>query len=253
VALVPPAVVTVRSTVPAACAGDDAVIDVSLFTVNDAAAVAPKLTALAPVNPVPVIVTEVPPAGGPLFGETLVTVGAATNVNWSAALVALVPPIEVTVTSTVAAACAGDVALIDVSEFTVNDAAAVPPKLTADAPVNPVPVIVTEVPPAAGPLFGETLVTAGAATKVNWSPALVALVPPIDATVTSTVPAACAGDDAVIDVSLLTVKVVADEPPKLTAEAPAKPVPVIVTLVPPAVEPVFGLTLVTVGAFTKLN
>ena len=59
-------------------------IDVALFTVNDAAAVAPKLTAVAPVKPVPVIVTEVPPAVGPLVGLTLVTVGAARNVNWSA-------------------------------------------------------------------------------------------------------------------------------------------------------------------------
>jgi hypothetical protein len=57
----------------------------------------------------------------------------------------------------------------------------------------------------------------------------------------------------VIDVSLFTVNVVADEPPKLTADAPVNPVPVIVTEVPPAVEPVFGFTFVTVGAFTKLN
>ena len=33
-----------------------------------AAAVVPKLTAVAPVKPVPVMVTEVPPAVGPAFG-----------------------------------------------------------------------------------------------------------------------------------------------------------------------------------------
>ena len=38
---------------------------------------APNLTAVAPVKQVPVITTVVPPAGGPLFGLTPVTVGAA--------------------------------------------------------------------------------------------------------------------------------------------------------------------------------
>ncbi len=44
----------------------------------------------------------------------------------------------------------------------VNELAAVPPNLTAVTPVNPVPVIVTLVPPAVGPLAGEIEVTAGA-------------------------------------------------------------------------------------------
>jgi len=38
--------------------------------------------------------------------------------------------------------------------------------------------------------------------------------------------------------------------PNITAVAPLSFVPVIVTLVPPAVEPEFGLTLVTVGGVT---
>ena len=48
------------------------------------------------------MVTEVPPAAGPLLGVMLVMVGGAgtTYVNWSLALVALVPPEVVTVTST---------------------------------------------------------------------------------------------------------------------------------------------------------
>src|SRR5437868_3810554 len=131
------------STAPAVCAGEVAVIDVALFTVNDAAAVAPKFTAVAPVKPVPVIVTDVGTAVCPLVGLTLVTVGAARNVNWSAAPVALVPLGVVTVMSTVPAVWAGEVAVIDVALFTVKEAAAVAPKLTAVAPVNPVPVIVT--------------------------------------------------------------------------------------------------------------
>ena len=39
--------------------------------------------------------------------------------------------------------------------------AAMVPNVTVDALVNPVPVIVTAVPPVAGPLAGEMLVTVG--------------------------------------------------------------------------------------------
>jgi hypothetical protein len=39
----------------------------------------PNITAVAPVNPVPVTVTEVPPPKGPRAGEILVTVGAAAE------------------------------------------------------------------------------------------------------------------------------------------------------------------------------
>ena len=45
------------------------------------AGVVPKWTAVAAVKPVPVMVTEVPPAVGPALGATELTVGAATNVN----------------------------------------------------------------------------------------------------------------------------------------------------------------------------
>ena len=51
--------------------------------------------------------------------------------------------------------------MIEVAELTVKLVAAVEPNLTAVAPVNLVPVIVTEVPPAAGPALGSTLVTVG--------------------------------------------------------------------------------------------
>ena len=75
-ALVPPAVVTVTSTVPTP-AGEVAVIWVaSLLTVKEAAALLPKLTAVAPEKLVPAMVTLVPPDVGPVFGLTLVTVGS---------------------------------------------------------------------------------------------------------------------------------------------------------------------------------
>jgi hypothetical protein len=54
-----------------------AVILLAALTVNEVAAVAPNLTAEALVKPVPVMVTLVPPASGPPFGLTEVTVEAA--------------------------------------------------------------------------------------------------------------------------------------------------------------------------------
>jgi hypothetical protein len=87
---------------------------VSETKVTPVPAVAPNLTVAALVNPVPVIVTDVPPNLVPLVGEMLVTVGATpVYVNRSLAEVALVPPVVVTVTSTVPpAALAGDVTVI---------------------------------------------------------------------------------------------------------------------------------------------
>src|ERR1035437_6824331 len=150
--------------------------------------------------------------------------------------------------STVPVVPGGETAVIAVSELTV-ELAARPPKLTAVAPVKPLPAIVTLVPPAAGPLTGVTFVTAGTgggATNVNLSAVLVELVPPGPVTVTSTVPVP-GGETAVIDVSELTVKLAAAPVPKLTAVAPANALPVIITLVPPAVVPLGGLIAVPTG------
>ena len=83
--------------------------------------------------------------------------------NWSAADVGDVPPVVVTLMSTVPVP-GGDVAVIWVAELTVNPVAAVAPNVTAVAPVKLVPVIVTTVPPAAGPAVGEIDVTVGEAT-----------------------------------------------------------------------------------------
>ena len=83
--------------------------------------------------------------------------------NWSAAEIADVPPAVVTRTSTVPVP-AGDVAVIEVAELTVKPAAGVAPKVTTVAPLRLVPVIVTDVPPGAGPNVGEIEVTVGAAT-----------------------------------------------------------------------------------------
>jgi hypothetical protein len=65
----------------------------------------------------------------------------------------------------------------------------------------------------------------------------------------STVPAELAGAVAVIEVALFTVKL-AELDPKFTAVAPVKFVPVSVTLVPPVVDPLAGLTPLIVGGAT---
>jgi hypothetical protein len=85
-----------------------------------------------------------------------------------------------------------------VFESTVNEVAGAVSNLTAVAPVKPVPVMVTVVPPTVGPEVGVTELTVGAATKVKWSPVFVGEVPPGLVTVTSTAPAVCGGEVAVI-------------------------------------------------------
>jgi hypothetical protein len=54
-------------------------ICVSLSTVNSGEPAPPKFTAVAPVNPVPVIVIVLPPAAGPLAGLINVIVGVAKS------------------------------------------------------------------------------------------------------------------------------------------------------------------------------
>ena len=131
-ALAPPADVTVTSIVPVP-AGDVAVILVLLLTVTEVAALLPKRTAVAPVKLRPVIVTVVPPNGEPLLGEIAVIAGCGIYVNRSAALVALVPPTAVTVTSTVPLP-GGDPATILLALATLRTLRYLPPKLTAVAP-----------------------------------------------------------------------------------------------------------------------
>ena len=88
-----------------------------------------------------------------------------------------VPLLLVTAMATAPAACGGATAVMLVGELTVNDVAATPPNVTAVAPVNAVPVMVTEVPPESGPVAGATDVTAGAIatlvliiTSSDWVP-----------------------------------------------------------------------------------
>jgi hypothetical protein len=94
----------------------------------------------------------------------------------------------VTVTSTVPVP-AGEVAVIVVVLSTTTSVAKTPPNFTEVTEMKEVPVMVTEVPPLAGPVAGLTSDTTGATTVyVNLSALDVGLVPYWVTTVTSTVP-----------------------------------------------------------------
>src|ERR1700738_168385 len=67
-------------------------------------------------------------------------------------------------------------------------------------------------------------------------------------TTTFTAPAAWAAVIAVIDVLLPTITLLAAVPPRLTVAPDRKPVPVMVTAVPPLTDPEPGEIAVTIGA-----
>ena len=131
---------------------------------------------------------------------------------------------------------------------TTTFVAAVPPNVTVAPVAKFVPVIVTAVPPAVVPLFGAHLSPSAyhVSESVRQAPASA----PGLVTVTVAAPALPAGVVAVIVVLLTTTTFVAAVLPKVTVAPAAKFVPVIVTAVPPTVDPLFGQTLVTVGGAT---
>ena len=84
VALVPPGVVTVTSTVPEP-GGASAVTEEVLPTEKEVAGVEPNQTAVTPAKWVPVMVTAVAPPVGPDDGLTPLTVGAVLSaLAWEA-------------------------------------------------------------------------------------------------------------------------------------------------------------------------
>ena len=100
-----------------------------------------------------------PAAGLPDVGLMLVTLGR--KVNWSSDDVAEVSPEVVTVTSSTPAP-AGEVA-VSGRRRRIEETSRLPtnPKSTVDPLPKPAPLIVTVVPPPAGPEAGLTPVTAG--------------------------------------------------------------------------------------------
>ena len=130
--------------------------------------VCPNSISAASARLLPVMVTKMPPPTGPVIGLMPVTVGAtvgpATYVNKSSIDVADVPPVAVTVTSTRPGVPAGLTTVSDVPLLeTGKIVAGLVPKSTAETSVKPFPVIVTIVPPAAGPAATLKPETVGAA------------------------------------------------------------------------------------------
>jgi hypothetical protein len=96
----------------------------------------------------------------------------------------------------------------------------------------------------AGPSRGLTEVTVGGRSKVNRTERLTGVVPVVVVTVTSTLPGGSCGDVTVIEL-FETVRKAAGTVPKSTAVTSTKSDPVMVTVVPPNVDPVVGLMPVT--------
>jgi hypothetical protein len=137
----------------------------------------------------------------------------------------------------------GTVAVIWVDETTLNVVEETPLNFTLVVPVKFVPMMVTDVP--TGPLVGVNEVIVGLAAVVVtvklWE---LQSVPP--GVVTQIFPVvAPLGTVAVIWVDEPPEKVVADVPPNVTAVAPVRVVPVIVTIVP--IGPEVGVNEVIVG------
>ena len=154
----PPGVVT--CTFPDDPLATTAVTVVALTGVKEDAAVPPKLAAVTPVKFVPVMVTVVPVLAG--LGLIAVTVGAGINVK-----PARIPIPCGEVTCTLPLAPPATIAAIVDELTTVKEDAAVPPKLTAVAPVKFVPVMVTVVPLPAGLGVNEVIVGAFAVLNVK--------------------------------------------------------------------------------------
>src|SRR5882672_5806469 len=198
-----------------------------------------KVTEVAPVKFVPLIVTLVPT--GPLVGAKLVIVGGSTTVN--ALLLIAVPPAVVTLIGPVVTP-AGTVARIAVAEVTVKRALT-ELKVTEVAPVKFVPLMVKLVP--TGPLVGAKLAIVGGSTTVNAL--LLIAVPPAVVTLIGPV-VTPAGTVARIAVAEVTVKLALTEL-KVTEVAPVKFVPLMVKLVPTG--PLVGAKLAIVGGSTTVN
>ena len=152
--------VTITFTALAACAVVVPVIVVAL-TVETVRAEPPNETVAPAWNALPEIVTPVPPAVGPVVGATPVTAGAGARYVKQLAHEPLCVSGFVTVTVTAPAACALVVPVMVVA-LIVETVSPDPPNDTVAPPANPVPVIVTEVPPPIPPVFGVTDVTVGA-------------------------------------------------------------------------------------------
>jgi hypothetical protein len=204
-------------------------------TVNEATAVPPKVTLVAPVKLLPVIVTVAPMPAAVGLKELITGAGINVKPNKLAE-----PPGEITPTEPVEPL--PTIAVIVVDETTVNEETAVPPKVTLVAPVKLLPVMVIAVPSPADVGLKELITGAG----INVKPDKLAEPP---AAVTPTEPVEPLPTIATIEVEETTVNDVTGVPPNVITEVPVKFVPVMLMTAPAAA--VTGAKLVIVGAGGK--
>ena len=105
---------------------------------------------------VPVIVTSVPPVGGPIFGVTESIVGGGSVKIIPLVNVPLNPSGLVTTISKIPTACTGVVTLIVLASILFTLVPAVPPNVIVGVPTKFAPLMVTEFPPVFGTLPGVT-------------------------------------------------------------------------------------------------
>ena len=127
----------------------------------------PKSTVAPAWKPDPLTVTDVPPPLPPLLGVTEVTEGAAAAKLKQEVHEPLCASGLVTTTFTAPAVCAVVVPVMVVA-LIVATVSADPPNETEAPATKSLPVIVTDVPPAAAPLFGTTEVTAGGGAGATY-------------------------------------------------------------------------------------
>lgn len=117
------------------------------------------------------------------------------------------------------------IAVILEEETTLNEVALMPPKLTNVADMKLLPVMVTVEPVVALAGVKETMVGKG----INVNPPNVAVPPGV---VTATLPEVPLATTAEILLADTTVKDAADVPPNVTAVAPVKLLPLMITALP---------------------
>jgi hypothetical protein len=171
-------------------------------------------------------------------------------VNSVELIAAPVPVVGVTLNVANPVTPAGTTAVICVELSRTMFVAVVPLTSTVGVPVspNPVPIIVTLLPPVTTPELGVIDVMAGR----SYVYADARVIAGADAGVTTTVfaPAELAGVVAVIVESLIRTMLVAEIPPNVTVGVPEfpNPTPVIVTLVLPVIPPRAGTIVEIAGA-----
>lgn len=199
----------------------------------------PNVAALTLRKPVPEIVIVAP--GPAVFGVKSAIVGMG---NWNVNPASVAVPSGDVTEMLPDAPSADTIAVICDGDTTAKRSAGTPPIRTSVTAAKFAPKIVIVCPTPAD--TGVKLVRRGAGKYTN--PLILPVPPGVETVIGSP---ALTGTTAVICVAEITVNVVAGRPPKFTAVAPVKFVPVNVITAPGS--PLVGAMLVIVGLLTKVN